>query len=180
MGNDPFAYHGVSLLNAGGASNIKTLAEAFKLLGYDVCVVADGDAEKQFSPAYEAELRAQGIPAHVWTDKLSLEQRAFQDLPWISVIASVQLAQTVPSLSVYDNVRSWYKKPLDEDVTKWRDSPDLRLAVGNAAKGSNWFKDITRGDLWMQVISPAFDDAHFSKKEIATKLAQLWIWAQHV
>lgn len=179
-GNDPFSYHGVYLLNAGGASKIKALAEAFKLLGYDVCVVADGDAEKQFSPVHEAELRGKGISVHVWNDKLSLEQRAFQDLPWISVIASVQLAQTVPSLSVYDNVRSWLKMPLDEEVTKWVDSPELRLAIGNAAKSSDWYKDITRGDLWVQAISPAFDDAGFSKKDIATKLNQLWAWAERV
>lgn len=179
-GKDPFSYHGVSLLNAGGASKIKALAEAFNLLGYDVCVVADGDAEKQFSPTHEAELRGNGISVHVWADKLSLEQRAFQDLPWKSVIASVQLAQTFPSLSVYDNVRSWYKEPLDEDVINWGDSPELRRAIGNAAKGSDWFKDIARGDLWVQAISPAFDDVDFAKKDIAAKLAQLWAWAERV
>lgn len=179
-GKDPFSYHGVSLLNAGGASKIKALAEAFKLLGYDVCVVADGDAEKQFSPVHEAELKGKGISVHVWTGKLSLEQRAFQDLPWISVIASVKLAQTIPSLTVYDNVRSKYQRPLDEDFAKWGDSPELRLAIGNAAMNSGWFKDIARGDLWVQAISPAFDDVGFLRKDIATKLAQIWAWAEHV
>ena len=179
-GKDPFSYHGVSLVNAGGASKLKALADAFKLLGYDVCVVADGDAEKQFSPAHEAELIGKGISVYVWTDKLSLEQRAFQDLPWISVLASVKLAQTVPGLTVYDNVRSKYQRPLDVDVAKWGDSPELRLAIGNAAMDSGWFKEITRGDLWVQAISPAFDDAGFLKKDIATKLAQLWAWAEHV
>lgn len=179
-GKDPFSYHGVSLVNAGGASKLKALADAFKLLGYGVCVVADGDAEKQFSPAHEAELIGKGISVYVWTDKLSLEQRAFQDLPWISVLASVKLAQTVPGLTVYDNVRSKYQRPLDVDVAKWGDSPELRLAIGNAAMDSGWFKDITRGDLWVQAISPAFDDAGFLKKDIATKLAQLWAWAEHV
>lgn len=139
MGRDPLSFHGVSLLNAGGASKIKALAEAFKLLGYEVCVVADGDAEKQFSPANEAELEGKGIPVHVWTDKLSLEERALQDLPWVSVIASVKLAQTVPSLTVYANVRSKYQKELDEDVDKWVDSPELRLAIGKAAKDCDWF-----------------------------------------
>ncbi|KDC42604.1 ATP-dependent nuclease [Bordetella bronchiseptica] len=179
-GKDPFSYHGVSLLNAGGASKIKALAEAFKLLGYDVCVVADGDAEKQFSPAHEAELERKDISVHVWVDKLSLEERAFQDLPWVNVIASVKLAQTVPILTVYDNVRSKYQKPLDEDVEKWAESPELRIAIGKAAKGCDWFKDITRGDLWVQAISPAFDDAGFAKKDIATKLSKLWAWAEHV
>jgi putative ATP-dependent endonuclease of OLD family len=179
-GKDPFSYHGLSLLNAGGASKIKALAEAFKLLGYEVCVVADGDAEKQFSPAHEAELEGKGIPVHVWTDKLSLEERAFQDLPWASVIASVKLAQTVPSLTVYDNVRSKYQKELDNDVGKWVDSPELRLAIGKAAKGCDWFKDITRGDLWVQAINPAFADPDFAKKDIAVKLGKLWTWAEHV
>lgn len=180
MDKDPLSFHGVSLLNAGGCSKIKALAEAFKLLEYEVCVVADGDAEKQFSPANEAELEGKGIPVHVWTDKLSLEQRAFQDLPWVSVIASVKLAQTVQSLTVYANVRSKYQKELDENVDEWVDSPELRLAIGKAAKDCDWFKDITRGDLWVQAISPAFRDPTFVKKDIPVKLAKLWTWAEHV
>jgi putative ATP-dependent endonuclease of OLD family len=179
-GKDPFSYHGVSLLNAGGASKIKALAEAFKLLGYEVCVVADGDAEKQFSPAHEAELEGKGIPIHVWVDKLSLEERAFQDLPWASVIASLKLAQTVPSLTVYANVRSKYQKDLDNEVSNWVDSPELRLAIGKSAKGCDWFKDMTRGDLWVQAVSPAFADPAFVKKDIPVKLAKLWTWAENV
>ena len=180
MDKDPFSFHGVSLLNAGGASKIKALAEAFKVLGYEVCVVADGDAEKQFSPANEAELEGKGIPVHVWTDKLSLEGRAFQDLPWVSVIASVKLAQTIPNLTVYANVRSKYQKELDEDVGKWIDGRELRLAIGKAAEDCAWFKDITRGNLWVQAISPAFADPTFVKKQISVKLAKLWTWAEHV
>lgn len=179
-GNDPFSYHGVSLLNAGGASKIKALAEAFKLLGYEVCVLADGDAEKQFSPEHEAELRDKGIPVHVWADKLSLEERAFQDLPWASLIDSVKLAQTFPSLTVYANVRSKYQKELDEDVGTWVESADLRLAIGKAAKGCDWFKDINRGDLWVRAMSPAFADPDFLKKDISVKLFKLWEWAEHV
>ena len=180
MDKDPFSFHGVSLLNAGGSSKIKALAEAFKVLGYEVCVVADGDAEKQFSPANEAELEGKGIPVHVWTDKLSLEGRAFQDLPWVSVIASVKLAQTIPNLTVYANVRSKYQKELDEDVGKWIDGRELRLAIGKAAEDCAWFKDITRGNLWVQAISPAFADPTFVKKQISVKLAKLWTWAEHV
>lgn len=179
-GKDPFSYHGLSLLNAGGASQIKALAEFFKLLGYEVCVVADGDAEKQFSPAHETELEGKGIAVYVWADRLSLEETAFRDLPWASVIASVKLALTVPSLAVYDNVRSKYQKELDHDVDEWEDSADLRLAIGNAAKGCNWFKDISRGDLWVQAVSPAFADPDFLKKDMPTKLAKLWTWAEHV
>ena len=177
---DPFSYHGVALLNAGGAGNIKALAEAFKLLSYDVCVVADGDAEKQFSPAHEAELEAKLVSVHVWADKLSLEQRAFQDLPWNSVIVSMEIALANPGINAYDNVRSIYQKDLDKDVGAWVDSPDLRLAIGQAAKTCNWFKDISRGDLWFQAISSAFADPVFAKKDLALKLKKLWTWVERV
>lgn len=180
-GKDPFSYHGVYLLDAGGVGNIVRLAKALKLLRYEVCVVADGDAEKQFSTENEAELVGKGIPVYVWSDKLSLEERAFQDLPWSSVIASVKFAKTVPGLSVYENVRSALNGGLpNEDVEKWVESPELRVAIGKAAKGCDWFKSVTRGDMWMQEISPAFDDPDFAKMEIATKFAELCDWVKDV
>jgi putative ATP-dependent endonuclease of the OLD family len=177
---DPLSYHGVALLNAGGASKIKSLAEAFKLLSYDVCVVADGDAEKQFSPAHEAELEAKLIPVHVWADKLSLEERAFKDMPWDIVISCMKLALGNPSFSAYDNVRSKYKKDLNKDVDTWEDSAELRTAIGQAAKACDWFKDIARGNLWFQAVSPAFADPVFAKKDIAVKLNKLWTWVERV
>jgi hypothetical protein len=179
-GRDPFSYHGVALLNAAGAGKIKALAEAFKLLSYDVCVVADGDAEKQFSPDHEAELEKKSIPVYVWTDKFCLEERAFTDLPWESVIASLKLAQNNSNFNAYDNVRSKYQKDLDKDVGTWTDSPELRLAIGQAAKACDWFKDITRGDLWFQTISPTFSDPVFSKKDLTVKLNKLWTWVERV
>ncbi len=180
-GKDSFSYHGVYLLDAGGASKIKALAEAFKLLGYEVCVVADGDAEQNFSLAHEVELERKGILVQVWADKLSLEQRAFKDLPWSDVIASVEFAKTLPNLKVYENVRTALNGKLpNEDVEEWVESPELRGAIGSAAKKGEWFKDIARGELWMGIISPAFDDADFGNKDIATKLAKLWSWAENV
>lgn len=65
---DPFSFHGVALVNAGSGSKVKGLAKAFKSLCYDVSVVADADAEHQFSAADVAELVQLGIPVHVWSD----------------------------------------------------------------------------------------------------------------
>ncbi|MCR8956189.1 ATP-binding protein [Variovorax sp. S2] len=96
-GKDPFSYHGLSLLNAASGNKVRALAKAFKSLCYEVAVLADADADDQFSPADVAELVALGIPVTVWDGKLSLEERAFQDLPWASVIDSVELAQDVLS-----------------------------------------------------------------------------------
>jgi len=176
---DPLSFHGVALLDAGGASKVKALAKAFKSLRYDVSVLADGDAEEHFSPADGAELVMLGVPVHVWSDKLSLEERAFQDLPWTSVLASVKAAQGL-GFPVRDQVRSKFPEDLEKDVDKWEDSLKLRTAIGGAAKNCNWFKDITRGDLWFKAISPAFQDAAFVKKNLAFELSKLWAWAEHV
>ena len=179
-GGDPFSYRGVALLNAGGASNVKGLAKAFKTLCYDVAVLADADAPKLFSPADEEELRELKINVYAWSDMLSLEQRAFQDLPWPSVKASLKLAQNDLHFPVYDNVRSKLQKELSQDINDWQDSPEIRTAIGSAAKDCSWFKDITRGDKWFSTIRPAFADPIFSKKDTALKLALLWTWASNV
>lgn len=179
-GKDPLSYHGVALLDARGASKVKELAKALKSLGYDVSVLADADAEDQFSTADAAELKKLGIPVHVWSDKYSLEERAFQDLPWVSVLGSLKLAQSELSYPVYDQVRSKVQEALDQDLEKWPESANLRNAIGSAAKKAGWFKDTTRGDQWFKVVSPAFNDAAFLKKNLAAELEALWTWAEHV
>lgn len=178
---DPFSFHGVALLDAKGGSKVKALAKAFKSLAYDVAVLADGDAEDQFSPEDEKELAELKIPVLKWSDKLSLEERAFQDLPWPSVIASVKLAQDELDLPVYDHVRSrLVAGNLDRDIGTWKDNPELRTAIGVAAKKSSWFKDTTKGDLWFKAVSQAFLGADFGKKNLALELGKLWAWAEHV
>ena len=177
---DPLSYHGVALLDAKGASKVKALAKAFKSLCYEVSVLADGDAEDQFSPADEAELVAEGIPVYVWGDKLSLEERAFQDLPWASVLSSVQLAQTVLGFPAAEQIRAKYQGALDPDVAQWRESQQCRTAIGQAAKRAGWFKDTTRGDQWFKTSSSAFQDAAFQKSNLTLKLDELWAWAEHV
>lgn len=177
---DPFSFHGVALLNAIGGSKVKALAKAFKSLGYDVSVLADGDAEDQFSRADEEELVKLGITVGIWSEKLSLEERAFQDLPWASVLVSVKLAQEELGFSAYDQVLARFDEDLDKDIHAWKESPQLRTAIGVAAKKSNWFKDTTRGDLWFKAISTAFQDAAFCKKNLALELSKLWAWAEHV
>lgn len=179
---DPFSYHGVALVDARGAGNLEGIAKAFQSLCYDVSVLADGDAEKLFSPADAANLAAIGVPTYLWSDQLSLEERAFQDLPWAFVLASLKLAQNELSYPVYDQVRTQYQEALPEDLGAWPDSPKLRAAIGAAAKNKNagWFKDTTRGDLWFKTVSPAFNDPVFGKTNLALELGKLWEWAERV
>lgn len=177
-GKDPFSYHGVALLNAGGASMIRGLAQAFNMLCYSVAVLADGD-DKQFSENDEAALKDVGVDVLVWADKLSIEERAMIDLPWTSVMNSVRLASEELGYPVSANVSSAFQAAIDPEIGTWVESPKLRTAIGLAAKNSAWFKDITRGDLWFKAIAPAFNDAEFLKKDLAVKLKKLWTWAEH-
>lgn len=177
-GKDPFSYHGVALLNAGGASKIKGLSQAFNFLGYSVSVLADGDAPNHFSEINEAELISTGIDVQVWSDKLSLEKRAMMDLPWEYVLISAKLARDEFNYSVGDNVSSALNQKINGDIEHWNESPQLRAAIGQAAMSSSYFKDITKGDLWFKAIAPAFDDADFLKTDLAVKLNKLWEWAE--
>ncbi|MFN7153589.1 MAG: ATP-dependent nuclease [Acidovorax sp.] len=181
-GKDPLSYHGVELLDARGAKNIKGLAKAFKALGYEVTVLADADSPENFSPADEAELVKLGVPVVAWDNKLSLEERAMKDLPWGAVLASVQLAQTEFAYPVRDQIYSRLvaKTELAQEVEKWVESENLRTAIGLAAKKSEWFKNISKGDRWFSAAAPNFEDADFAKKDLSVKLHKLWAWIERV
>lgn len=181
-GKDPLSYHGVELLDARGAKNIKGLAKAFKALGYEVTVLADADSPENFSPADEAELVKLGVPVVAWENELSLEERAMKDLPWGAVLASVQLAQTEFAHPVRDQVYSRLvaKIELAQEVEKWVESENLRTAIGLAAKKSEWFKNISKGDRWFSAAAPNFEDADFAKKDLSVKLNKLWAWIERV
>ncbi|WP_348827665.1 AAA family ATPase [Halomonas sp. RT37] len=176
---DPLSFHGVALLDARGASKVKALAKAFKSLCYDVSVLADSDAEEQFSPADEAELISLGIPVHAWSEKLSLEERAFHDLPWDYVLISLKYAQEDLGFPVHNQVQSKFDESLAKDIGTWKENTELRTAIGVSANKFKWFKDTTRGDLWFKLISPAFQDAEFARSNLALELGKLWEWSEH-
>lgn len=179
-GLNPMSYLGAVLLDARGASKVKSLAIGFRALHYDVCAVVDGDALENFSPQDAKDLIDHAVEVVMWSDQLSLEQRAMLDLPWSSVLASVVLAHNL-GFSVHDNVRSKLDVALDLDIMKWPDSPELRKAIGAAAmaKSSPWFKSMSDAQSWFEAIAPAFDDPHFKKRELATKLNLIRAWVDN-
>ena len=140
---------------------------------------AAADADDQFSQKDIDALTKLSIQSYVWSDKLSLEERVMQDLPWPFVQASIKLAQDEFNLSAYDQISSKVEEALDKDFDKWIDSPKLRKTVGEVAKKKEWFKSTTKGDLWFKTIAAAFEDNNFLKTDLSTKLDQLWTWVEH-
>lgn len=174
----PYSYLGVVTLDAHGAGKIKGLAAGFNALHYEVMVLADGDAQDKFSDQDAANLKKKGVDVVMWADNLCIEQRAMFDLPWAQVTASIRLAEEL-GFPVHANVKSKLNAQLEEDIGRWQDGPDLRKAIGDAARSSSWFKSITHGERWAEAIFPAFTDAAFQQKDFATKLRQFRGWVDN-
>jgi len=179
QGDNSFSYHGVAILDALSGSKVKKMAEAFHALSYEVAVLADADADDQFSQADVDGLSKLGIPVWIWSENLALEERAMLDLPWAFVLAGVTLARDELNQSVYAQVSSMLCEAPDLDIAKWEDSIELRKVIGTVAKKKSWFKNITKGDLWFKAIAPAFVDPRFKLTDLAVKLNKLWAWAEH-
>lgn len=167
---DSFSYLGVALLDANGASKIKSLATGFKTLSYPAFVLADGDAPKDFSDTDSSTLENIGVKVFIWSDELALEQRAMLDLPWEYVLKSLKLAENIFGCPIYENVYSKYAGVIDKDTNNWLDTKELRSAIGDAAKSSSWFKSISKAEQWANEISSAFLDVEFLKTDFAIKL----------
>ena len=179
---ESFAYRGVALLNAVGASKIKETAEALNALGYDVAALADSDEPAQFSDAHAQELRNAGITVAKWEGELSIEQRVFADLPWAGVLASFDAARGIwnDDERLLDQVETQFGQGLDRDFAAWTDTPQLRKALGDAAKASDWFKRQSRGHVWATAIAGHLADNAIRESDLARQLAELRDWIDDV
>ena len=179
---DSFAYRGIALFDANGASNIKEIAESLKALGYDVAVLADSDADDQFSDAHALELRNAGITVVKWGGALSIEERVFADLPWAGVMDSLAAAQTIwnDDTRLLDQVQTQFGQGFDRDFETWADMPQLRTALGKAAKASDWFKRQSWGHEWAAAISAHLADDVIRESDLVRQLTSLRNWIDNV
>jgi hypothetical protein len=179
---NPFAYQGVALFDANGASEIRAIAENLKTLGYDVAVLADSYAPDNFSDADAQSLREAGITVTKWEGALSIEERVFADLPWAGVTASFETARAIwnDDARLLDQVESQYADGFDRDFTAWTDSPELRTALGKAAKASEWFKRQSRGQEWAAAIAGQMTDESIRESDLVRQLTSLRGWIDNV
>ena len=179
---DSFAYRGVALFDAKGASNIKGIAENLKALGYDVAVLADSDEPDHFSDAHAQELRNVGITVAKWDDALSIEERVFADLPWAGVISSFDAARGIwnDDARLLNQVQGLFEQTLDLNCAAWVDTPQLRIALGRAAKAGKWFKRQSRSREWVAAISDHLSDDAIRGSDLVEKLSSLRGWIDSV
>ncbi len=174
-----FSFQGISTLCANGASNIKALAIGLKSLYYDIAVIVDGDAQNKFSNQDAIELDKLGIEVIMWDNELAVEQRAMIDLPWDSVLNSVTLARDEMNIPIRDHICSKLNQALDDNIEHWVESVELRKAIGSAAKSSDWFKSISKGERWAEIIAPVINSGTINGTDLTIKINKLKQWVEH-
>ncbi|MBB5520095.1 ATP-dependent nuclease [Amphiplicatus metriothermophilus] len=177
-----FAYRGVALFDANGASKIREIAENLKALGYDVAALADSDEPDQFSDADAQALRGAGVTVAKWHGALSIEERVFADLPWAAVMASFGAARAIwgDDGRLLDQVQTQFGQAFDRNFEGWADSPQLRTALGKAAKTSDWFKRQSWGREWASAISGYLADDAIRASDLVRQLTSLRDWIDNV
>ena len=179
---DSFAYRGIALFDANGGSKIKDVAETLIALGYSVAVLADSDEPDQFSDADAEDLRQAGITVAKWNDALSIEERVFADLPWAAVRSSFDAALRIWSdeSRLLDQVQHHFGQGFDRNFAAWLDTPELRTALGRAAKAKKWFKRQSRGREWASAISDHLGDNAIRDSDLVRQLNSLRAWVDDV
>lgn len=181
-GKETFAYRGIALFDANGASNIKEIADGLKALGYDVAVFADSDAPNHFSDAHAQELANADIVVAKWANEYSIEERVFADIPWAGVMASFNVARAIAGddTAKVDQVRVQFGEGFDPDFAAWEDTEALRTALGKAAKTSDWFKRQSWGNEWSKAICPHLGEDAVGGSDLVQKLISLRNWIDNV
>jgi len=173
-----FAYQGVALFDARGANQIKGIAESLKELAYDVSVLADSDARNHFSDADAEYLRRKGVEVIVWDGEFSIEGRVFADIPWAGVMAAFEAACATRGDrdQVLNQIDTQYGPGFNRDCLAWTDTPQLRSALGKAAKASEWFKRQDLAQEWAGVICAYLHDDAIRNSDLVRKLNALRDW----
>jgi putative ATP-dependent endonuclease of OLD family len=173
-----FAYQGVALFDAVGASKIRKAAECLRSLRYQVAVLADSDEQTQFSNQDAASLEKLGACVVLWSGGLSLEERVLLDLPFEGVKSTVNIAGQIHGDldRILEQTGSKYGKDFDRDMSQWLDTPKLRVAIGQAAKAYEWFKKIWAAQEWGVVISRFIDDPDLANSDLRQKIERLRQW----
>ena len=177
-GRMSFAYQGVALLDVGGASNVRPVADSLNQLSYSVAVLADSDTSDQFSNADAQTLDKAGVHVTLWADGMSIEERVFADLAWAGVIGSFEAACTMRGvrMQLVDQVQSQYGERILRNPAHWIETPAMRNALGQAAKASGWYKRQDWAQEWVAAIGHYLDDDSIQNLDLMRKITDLRDW----
>jgi putative ATP-dependent endonuclease of OLD family len=173
-----FAYQGIALFDARGAKKIKETAKDLKQLSYRVSVLADGDAPAQFSDTDAETLSAIGVTVTMWDGGLCVESRIFADVPWPAALAVFEAAFAIHKNQnkLIDQVQSQYGPGFQRDPAAWMDHSALRVALGKAARASDWFKRESWGEQLADAIFTYLGDPAIQSTDLVRKIGVVRTW----
>jgi AAA15 family ATPase/GTPase len=129
----------------GEGDNFTKRAIELHGLKIDICVFCDSDVDAKLNPS-KNDLKNNDIEIFDCEPENSIEQQFCNEIPWKGIQAMVKYAiKNVGIESVADSIEHKLSAKL---VTDWLDSdtPELRDAIGKAAKSKEWFKRIDHGE----------------------------------
>ena len=107
-----------------------------------------------------------------------LEQRIASDLPWAGVQEMALLAMELKDdASIRASLTSkcpTQAEGLKQDVALWQDDPDLRRAIGLAAKNRRWFKTLDGGFRLGQIVTKHLE--HIATTPLSSAVTELRVW----
>ena len=172
---DSFACRGVVPAFGGGRNAVK-VAKDLVGLGYKVFYLGDSDTPD--INIKKAEMEKLGILVQIWKDNLAIEERAFNDLPWVGVLEALKIAVDDRGEEVIrDSVSARLGKEPSGlgDICGWAESPELRLSIGLTAKKQGWYKRIDLGEAFGRVMIKHL--AEMATKDMEDKLESIKAWS---
>ena len=77
-------------------------------------------------------------------------------------------------------MQTHYGQEFNRNFAEWPDAPELRTALGAAAKASDWFKRQSWGREWAAAISVHLNDDATRDSDLVRKLTDLRGWIDNV
>lgn len=176
----PFATEGLALADGGGRTQVGGIVKGFCSLGYKTAVFGDSDQPLSVPPE---ELEKAGAFVVLWADGVATEQRIFLDLPWLGVVAAVNLAinEHGESLIRQQVASALEVSPSDipQEVHAWqtlRPDSELRQTLGTTAKSksASWFKRVDRAAALGRLIADHLGE--IGETDLARKIEAVRNW----
>lgn len=151
----------------GDGSNSASYAVGFKSLSYTTCLFCDSDADdiNTLKPTFVS----QGITLIDCKNKNAIENQVFQDVSWDTIKELIPIAiqkvmddggktQEEAKQSVFDSTNAQLINKMDS-MEDWYETekPDLRIALGKAAKKNDWYKRQSYGEQLGMVVLKHYD-----------------------
>lgn len=181
-----FSYLGTSLVDGQGSSFIN-ITKGLAQLEYNTCIFVDSDNGEINLKI--PDLQKLGTSVFTWSAKRSIEQQITEELPERFLYELIELAVQLKLDDGFDDaetrivdqinskLNSKYKS-LDEIKNAGIYCTEFRKAAGDCAKGSGWFKSISKGICLGKFIFSHYDDLEGTELDIVMNQLSKWLYGK--